>query len=230
MRRLTDVLVACTFLILTAPVFGVIAALNWLTTRRVFFRQTRIGRALRPFEILKFQTMIEDAAAGGTITIRGDRRITPIGRVLRATKLDELPQLLNVVSGEMSLVGPRPLTPNEVAAIPPDQARQVYAARPGMTGIAQLVFVHEEKLLGRAADPETAYFEIVLPKKVALELAYVRRRTWLTDLGVLVATPLAGCAPKLGRMVFARLVPDWPGRRIGGPAPAAWTAPQRREP
>lgn len=230
MRRLTDVLAACTLLALTAPLFGVIVVLNWLTTRRVFFRQTRIGRALQPFEILKFQTMIDDAAAGGTITIQGDRRITPIGRVLRATKLDELPQLLNVVSGTMSLVGPRPLTPNEVAAIPPDQARQVYAARPGMTGISQLVFVHEEELLGRAADPAAAYFEVVLPQKVALELAYARRRTWLTDLGVLVATPVAGFVPRLGETIFMRLVPDWSGRRIGESAPVAWTAPQRREP
>lgn len=230
MRRLVDVLVAGSLLVVTAPLFGVIAVLNWLTTRRVFFRQTRVGMALRPFEIVKFQTMVDGAAAGGSITIGGDRRVTPFGRILRATKLDELPQLLNVVGGEMSVVGPRPLTSNEVAAIPVEQARQVYAARPGMTGISQLVFVHEEELLSRAADPEAAYFEVVLPQKVALELAYAKRRTWLTDLGIVLATPLAGLMPRLGQTIFARLVPDWPGRPTGGSAAVALTAPQRREP
>lgn len=230
MRRLTDLLVASTLLVLMAPVFGLVAGLNWLATRRVFFRQTRIGLALQPFQIIKFQTMVDNAAAGGSITAKGDRRITPVGRVLRATKLDELPQLLNVVSGEMSLVGPRPLTPNEVAVIPPDQARQVYASRPGMTGIAQLVFVHEERILGAASDPEAAYFEIVLPKKVALELAYTRRRTWLTDLAILVVTPIAGLVPRLGRAVFARLLPNWSGRRIGGGGAVTLTPQRRREP
>ncbi len=230
MQRLTDLLVAGALLALTAPLFGAIAAMNWLVTRRVFFRQARIGRGLRPFQIMKFQTMVDDAAAGGTVTAQGDRRITPLGHVLRATKIDELPQLINVVRGDMSLVGPRPLTPNEVAAIPPDLARQVYAVRPGMTGIAQLAFVHEEDILRTASDPEAAYFEVVLPKKVALELAYAQRRTWLTDLAIMAATPVAGFFPSLGRKAFLRLVPGWSGHRIGAQRPASLTSHRRREP
>jgi len=200
-------MVASALLIVSAPVFGLVAALNWLATRRVFFRQTRIGMGLQPFEIMKFQTMVDGAAQGGTITARGDRRVTRIGRILRAAKLDELPQLFNVVRGDMGLVGPRPLTPNEVAAIPVARARQMYAIRPGMTGIAALVFIDEERLLGRMPDPEAAYFEVVLPRKVSLEIAYARHRTWLTDLMILVVTPFAGAFPWLRRAAIARLLP-----------------------
>jgi len=230
MRRLIDLVVAGALLLLTAPLFAVIAGLNWLTIRRVFFRQTRIGLGLQPFMIIKFKTMVEGAEAGGTVTAQGDPRVTPLGRVLRAAKLDELPQLINVVKGDMGLVGPRPLTPNEVAAISPDLAGDVYAVRPGMTGVAQLVFVHEEQILSTASDPEAAYFEVVLPKKVALELAYARRRTWLTDLAVVVATPIAGFVPGLGRAVFARLVPEWTGRRIGARRPVSSIPHGRSEP
>lgn len=207
MRRCADLILASVLLIVSAPVFGVVAALNWLSIGRVFFRQTRIGRGLRPFEIMKFQTMVDGAAQGGTITTRGDPRVTRVGRILRAVKLDELPQLLNVVKGDMGLVGPRPLTPNEVAAIPADLARQIYAVRPGMTGIAALVFIDEERLLGRMPDPRTAYFDVVLPRKVSLEIAYGQRRTWLTDALILAVTPFAGTVPWLRRAAVARLLP-----------------------
>jgi lipopolysaccharide/colanic/teichoic acid biosynthesis glycosyltransferase len=217
-RRAADVVVASALLVASAPVFAIVAALNWLATRRVFFRQTRIGMGLRPFEIVKFQTMVDGAARGGSITARGDRRVTRIGRLLRAAKLDELPQLVNVVRGEMGLVGPRPLTPNEIAAIPVEQARRIYAIRPGMTGIASLVFIDEERLLGQTADPEAAYFGTVLPRKVALEIAYAARRTWVTDLLILVVTPLAGLFPRLRQAAVARLVP---GAALGMSDPVA---------
>ncbi|MGQ0549340.1 MAG: sugar transferase [Armatimonadota bacterium] len=210
MRRLVDLILGGVLLALTAPLLALVAAVSWIVSRRVFFRQTRIGLRLRPFTILKFQTMVDGAAAGGTVTARGDSRITPLGRILRATKVDEMPQLINVVRGEMSLVGPRPLPPNEVAAIPPDLAHRVYAARPGMTGVAQLAFAHEERLLGTSEDPQAMYFNTVLPEKVALELAYARRRTWATDLAILVLTPIAGFSPRLGRAAVMRLVPGGP--------------------
>ena len=209
-RRTIDILVSAGLLALTAPVLAVIAALNWSTTRRVFFTQTRIGRDLRPFAIVKFRTMVDGAAGAGTVTVQGDRRITGLGRVLRALKVDELPQLINVLRGDMSLVGPRPLTPNEVAAISPELARQVYAARPGMTGIAALAFIDEERLLAAASDPEAAYFQRVLPQKVALELAYTQYRTWWTDLAILALTPLAGFSGPLRRVAVTRLVPSTP--------------------
>ncbi len=228
-RRAIDIVVAAVLLILTAPLQVVAAVLNWMSTRRVFFRQTRIGQHLVPFVIVKFQTMVDGAEAGTTVTTRADARVTPLGRVLRALKLDELPQLINVLRGEMSLVGPRPLTPNEVAAVPSALAGRVYASRPGMTGIAALVFIDEEHLLAAARDPEAAYFQTVLPRKIALELAYARRRTWLTDLAILAVTPVAGFSERIRRAMVAWLVPQWlsdapmmsePDARAGDPLSA----------
>jgi lipopolysaccharide/colanic/teichoic acid biosynthesis glycosyltransferase len=198
-------------LLLVAPVFLLIAALNQLLTRRVLFRQTRLGLGLQPFVLLKFQTMVDGADRESSVTVHGDARTTPLGRVLRALKLDELPQLINVVRGEMTLVGPRPLTPNEIAAVPRPLAEAVYRRPPGLTGISAIAFVDEERVLARAADPYRAYFEEVLPRKLALELAYVQRRTWLTDLVILVTTPLAPFVPALRRVLLARLTPEWAG-------------------
>ena len=208
-RRLIDILVAGGLLVVMSPVFLGIAAMNWLATRRVFFRQMRIGRNLAPFVIVKFQTMFDGAGASSTVTARGDARVTRAGRLLRATKLDELPQLINVVRGEMSLVGPRPLTPNEVAAIPATAAGAIYASRPGMTGIAALAFIDEERVLAESGDPEAAYFRAVLPRKVALELAYAGRRTWRSDLVILLATPVSWISHSLRRGLVASLVPQW---------------------
>lgn len=204
-------LTAAALLLLTSPLFLVLALANGLLTRRVFFPQTRLGQDLRPFVLLKFQTMVDGAARGSTVTVKNDPRITPFGRVLRALKLDELPQLINVVRGEMQLVGPRPLTPNEVEAIPRPLAEAVYRVAPGMTGISAIALVDEERILAAARDPQRAYFEDVLPWKIALELAYVQRRTWLTDLVIILATPLAPFVPAVRRRVLTRLVPEWDG-------------------
>lgn len=229
MRRVLDLLVAGILLLATAPALAVICALNWLVTRRIFFRQARIGMGMRPFMILKFQTMVDGAASAGTVTVRGDRRITRLGRILRACKLDELPQLINVLNGDMSLAGPRPLPPNEVAAIPPDLARQIYSSRPGLTGIQQLFFVDEEGTLSATSDPVAAYFDVVLPKKVALELAYARRRTWLLDMIIVVLTPITIFFPRLGRAIFVRFMPGWTDRHVGANPTVALTSPARRE-
>src|SRR3990172_5937251 len=118
-RRFVDICVAGAMLLVTAPLFLLLLAVNRLWTGRPFFTQVRLGRDLQPFVLLKFQTMVAGGAPGSTVTVAGDARITPYGRVLRTLKLDELPQLLNVLRGEMTLVGPRPLTPNQIAATPP---------------------------------------------------------------------------------------------------------------
>jgi lipopolysaccharide/colanic/teichoic acid biosynthesis glycosyltransferase len=203
---MVDILAAAAVLVVTAPVFAVLTLVNYATSGQPFFRQTRLGRGLRPFVLLKFQTMV-GGAGGSTVTVAGDARITPYGRVLRALKLDELPQFLNVLRGEMSLVGPRPLTPNEVAAVPAEVAAAVYRVRPGVTGISALAFADEERQLARWPEPERVYFACILPGKMALELAYRRRRTWLTDLAIVVCTPLAPVAGPLRRRLVARLVP-----------------------
>jgi lipopolysaccharide/colanic/teichoic acid biosynthesis glycosyltransferase len=231
-RRIVDICVATLLLMVSSPLFLFLMAVNGLIARRAFFRQTRIGRGLRPFVLLKFQTMIDGAEAGSTVTVARDPRITGYGRILRALKLDELPQLLNILRGEMSVVGPRPLTPNEVEAIPRHLATVVYRLPPGLTGISAVAFADEERLTAGAADPLRVYFEDVLPRKVALELAYAQRRTWIADVILVMFTPLAPFFSSLRRHLVTWLVPDWKamdGSSAGrGGEPMARTALLRR--
>lgn len=158
---------------------------------RVFFRQTRIGRDGEPFRIWKFRTMHEAENIGGSkLTRRGDPRITRVGRILRQTKLDELPQLLNVVAGEMSLVGPRPEVPEYVALLTEDE-REILDRQPGITDPASRLFRDEGALLADAEDPEALYVSTILPKKIKLNLEYARSATVWTDILEVTKTILA---------------------------------------
>jgi lipopolysaccharide/colanic/teichoic acid biosynthesis glycosyltransferase len=189
-KRAFDVLVAGIGLVVLAPLLAMVAALVALTSRGpVLFRQQRVGRHGKPFEMLKFRSMVvAPAGSGPLVTIAGDRRITPVGRLLRATKLDELPQLWNVVRGDMSLVGPRPEVSKYVALYPPDVAIKVLSVRPGITDEASIVFRNESEILGRAADPERAYVEEILPRKLALYERYAERHSVRGDLGIIART------------------------------------------
>jgi lipopolysaccharide/colanic/teichoic acid biosynthesis glycosyltransferase len=153
----------------------------------VFFAQQRIGRFGEPFRIYKFRTMVANAEKLGIpLTTRDDPRITHVGHWLRRTKLDELPQLWNVVKGDMSLVGPRPEVPRYVALYTAKQ-RQVLEVRPGITDPASLEFFDEARCID-TSNPEMAYVTLILPRKLAINLAYLRRRTLLSDFVVLLAT------------------------------------------
>ena len=189
LRRLLDVAVAAALLVLLAPVLGLLAMLVRLTSPGpAFFRQTRIGRHGRPFELLKLRTMRADAPSiGPTITAGADPRITWFGARLRCAKLDELPQLWNIVRGDMSLVGPRPEVPRYVARYCP-AARAALRVRPGLTDPASLALEDEAAVHGRFDDPERAYDEEILPWKLAQSLAYLERRTVWTDLGIVART------------------------------------------
>lgn len=221
MTRLLDILMGLAALAVLAPVGLLVGVLNWLFARRVLFRQVRLGRGLRPFVMLKFQTMVDGSSDASTVTVAGDPRLTPIGKALRALKLDELPQLINVVRGEMSLVGPRALPPNEVSRIPPALARQVYSVRPGMTGLATLLLTDEERLLRRVVRAEEYYFREVLPRKMLLESVYVERKTVWFDLLILALTPLSILSPGLTgallRAILGSAVPASFVRSEGGP-------------
>jgi lipopolysaccharide/colanic/teichoic acid biosynthesis glycosyltransferase len=215
---------AALILVGISPLFLLLMLANRLFIGRTFFRQVRMGQRLRPFVLLKFQTMVDGADTGSTITVRGDPRVTRYGRLLRLLKLDELPQLVNVIRGEMAFIGPRPLTPNEIEAIPRPLAEVVYRTRPGLAGVSALAYVDEEQVLAAAPDATRAYFEDVLPRKIALELAYVQRRTWWTDLLIVVATPLAAISQTIRRSLLVRLVPEWealvsPARNGAGLSP-----------
>ncbi len=188
-KRTFDLLAAAIALFILLPVFLLIALLLKLTSAGpVFYRQERVGKEGHNFRIAKFRTMAANAEKRGpSITIGGDPRITPLGRIMRALKLDELPQLWNVLRGEMSLVGPRPEIPIYVQNYNQAQTK-VLAVRPGITDPGSIAYWDEEKLLAQQACPETYYLEVVLPHKLVLNLEYIRRISWKYDLWLLTKT------------------------------------------
>jgi lipopolysaccharide/colanic/teichoic acid biosynthesis glycosyltransferase len=189
-KRLFDVLVSAAGLVLLSPLLVGIALWIKLDSRGpVFFRQQRVGRFGAPFHIHKFRSMREDAPlAGPQITVGADPRITRAGHFLRRTKLDELPQLLDVLAGTMSLVGPRPEVPRYVAMYPPAVRDKVLSVRPGITDPASIEYRDESTLLARAADPERVYIEQVMPAKLRYAAEYVDRMSLLNDLRLIGAT------------------------------------------
>jgi lipopolysaccharide/colanic/teichoic acid biosynthesis glycosyltransferase len=213
MPDLVQRVIAALGLVATSPLLVAIAV--WLridSAGPILFRARRIGQAGRPFTAWKFRTMAWRPRNGGpAISADADTRVTRAGRVLRRTRADELPQLWNVVRGEMRIVGPRPEDPRFLDGADEDQ-RAILGERPGITGLAQLVFADEARLLGD--DPETAYRSIVLPRKILVDLAYVRHRSTLLDLRILTATALlvAGRHPTV----------EWIDRLVGS---RAWRLP-----
>lgn len=196
-RRLFNVTAASLGLVVLSPVLALVAvAVKLDSPGPVLFRQQRVGRGGRPFDILKFRSMRVDAPAlGGQLTVGADPRITRVGHVIRSWKLDELPQLINVVRGEMDLVGPRPEVPKYVALYD-EQQREVLDVRPGITDPASVEFRSESELMADHPDPETLYVEVIMPRKLALNLAYLRTRTLASDVGVIFATLLAVVRPR----------------------------------
>lgn len=193
--RLLEVSLALLILILLLPVGVVIAGLIKLTSPGpIFFRPWRVGKNEVPFRQIKFRTMVVGAEAmGPSVTGKNDQRVTRIGRFLRRTKIDELPQLINVLKGEMSLVGPRPEAPRYVKHYT-GQQKQLLQVRPGVTSPASIVYRHEEQYLG-SEDWEDFYVTELLPAKLELELQYLSERNFRKDVGILFKT---------GRVLFAR--------------------------
>lgn len=205
-KRALDLLLAGAGLLLLWPFMLVLA---WLVRRDsagpILYRAQRIGRGGQPFAMLKYRTMYVGSDAGAGITGAVDRRITPLGARLRAYRFDELPQLINVVRGEMSLVGPRPEAPQYVALYSPEQ-RAVLTVRPGITGATQLLY-HDEASLLTGPDVEAQYVNELLPAKLASDLDYIRRRTIWLDLLIIGRTvwtmirrePTAAASHQIGR-------------------------------
>lgn len=192
-KRLFDLLLSSLGLLVLAPLLLLIALLIKLDSPGpVMFRQERVGRYGQPFRIHKFRTMRHEPAGQGLqITVGADRRITRVGGFLRASKLDELPQLLDVWLGDMSLVGPRPEVPRYVAHYPADVRDKVLSVRPGITDIASIEYRDESAVLASAADPEHAYIHEVLPHKLALAAQYVDRSSVALDLWLIWRTLVA---------------------------------------
>jgi lipopolysaccharide/colanic/teichoic acid biosynthesis glycosyltransferase len=188
-KRALDTLLATAGLILLSPVLGFLACCIKLTSRGpVLFRQVRVGKEGRPFQILKFRSMVmQSLNTDAMLTVAGDVRVTEMGKVLRRYKFDELPQLWNVIRGDMSLVGPRPELPFYVSGYTPDQ-RIVLCARPGITDPASLAYRHEEEILAEQSDPEQFYRTRILPDKLARNLAYLQQITFRKDTHIILRT------------------------------------------
>jgi lipopolysaccharide/colanic/teichoic acid biosynthesis glycosyltransferase len=189
-KRLFDIVGASVALLLLWPLLLAVAL--WIkldSPGPVFFRQERVGRHGVPFRIHKFRTMVIDAPARGLqITVGADPRITRAGAFLRRTRIDELPQFIDVLQGTMSLVGPRPEVPRYVALYPSALRERALAVRPGITDPSSIEFIAEAERLARAADPEREYVEVILPQKVRAAAEYAEQATLWSDLRVLWRT------------------------------------------
>lgn len=188
-KRAFDLLFAGGGLILLSPFLLLAGALVWLWDRGpILYGGERVGLDGKPFRMWKFRSMVVDAdKVGKQLTVGGDPRITPIGRLLRKTKLDEFPQLLNVVRGEMSLVGPRPEVQKYVDLYDDEQAA-VLSLVPGITDPASIAYRNEEEILAESEDPEKEYIETIMPEKIRINLEYSRRATTLSDFLVILRT------------------------------------------
>ena len=189
MKRAFDISVSLTGLILLFPLLVLVAgAIKLDSPGPAFFRQRRIGRGFRPFLIFKFRTMARDAAARGkSITVGNDPRITRVGAFLRMSKIDELPQLINVLKGDMAIVGPRPEVPQYVQLYRKDY-EEILKIKPGITDLASLKYRNEASLLARAQNPELEYVSRVLPDKIRMAKEYIHRSSFFFDLSLLLRT------------------------------------------
>jgi lipopolysaccharide/colanic/teichoic acid biosynthesis glycosyltransferase len=188
-KRLFDVLAAGAGVLVLAPLLlGVALWIRLDSPGPVLFRQVRVGRHGVPFEIYKFRTMSHRPDAGRQLTVGQDPRVTRAGHFLRHYKLDELPQLFNVLEGTMSLVGPRPEVPRYVECYPPAVRNTVLSVAPGITDLAAILYRDESAILGQARDPEQAYVDTILPVKLEYYQRYVRERSFWLDLRIIFRT------------------------------------------
>jgi len=192
LKRTIDVVGSIVGLILLLPLFVIVTIIIKLdSSGPIFFRQERVGQGGRPFRIFKFRTMCVGAERLGTaLTVRDDKRLTRAGRFLRRGKIDELPQLLNVLAGSMSLVGPRPEVPQYIEFYTPEQRSLIQSMRPGMTDYASILLRDESSLFDPESDPVETYRRKLLPVKLSCYRRYVREMGTLTDLRIILATVL----------------------------------------
>ena len=192
LKRFFDIIVSFFGLIIVSPILGVIAILIKISSPGpVFYRGTRTGRAGKSFKIFKFRTMVKNAEVlGGPSTASDDPRLTKIGKFLKKYQLDELPQLINVLKGEMSLVGPRPEVKMYVDMMTDEERKTILSIKPGMTDLASLWDFHEGEILKGSPDPEKTYQEKIRPTKIKLQLEYVKNRSFLLDLKIILKTVL----------------------------------------
>ncbi len=188
-KRLFDISISFLALVILLPVLIIISIWVLLDSKGgIFYRQSRVGKNNRDFTLLKFRTMHPGADTKGLLTVgERDPRITGAGYSLRRTKLDELPQLINILAGDMSLVGPRPEV-RKYVDLYTDEQLKVLNIRPGLTDNASLAYIDESEILAKSEDPEKTYIETILPAKLELNLQYIRERSLVKDIGIIFRT------------------------------------------
>jgi lipopolysaccharide/colanic/teichoic acid biosynthesis glycosyltransferase len=196
-KRVMDLAIGILLLLVLSPLLvGVAVILRFTNEREVLFRQPRIGCGNEPFLVWKFVTMRKGSEKQGTITFKNDPRVFPFGRLLRKTKINELPQLLNVIRGEMSIVGPRPQTEECFGYFPEDVRRRAFLCKPGLTGIGSVVFRDEEEIMDRSQEERAASYARVMSFKGALELWYLENRSTTVDLKIILLTTITIFRPR----------------------------------
>ena len=211
MQRFFDILFPGLALVVLSPLLIPVVVILRLTGEgEVFFRQNRVGLGGEAFGLLKFATMLKNSPnmSTGTITTKGDPRILPFGKFLRKTKINELPQLLNILKGDMSVIGPRPQTQRCFDAFPEQSRREIVKVRPGLSGIGSVVFRNEEDMMDAARDPDAMYDEVIMPYKGALEEWYVQNKSIVKYFLLIFVTAWVVLFPS-SALVW-RLFPDLP--------------------
>lgn len=214
LKRIIDIILAMIVLLILLPLFLPVMLLLRLTGEgEVFYFQKRIGYKNQPFYIWKFATMLKNSPnmGTGTITLRNDPRVMPVGKYLRMTKINELPQIINVLKGEMTLVGPRPLDEKGFNAYPAYVQDVIYDITPGITGIGSIVFRDEEKIISASnLPPREVYQQVIAPYKGALELWYQQNMSFYTDVMIIFLTAWVIIFPK--SLLYYRVFRDLPSR------------------
>lgn len=208
-KRVVDFLGAVVALVVASPIFIVCAVAICLDSRGpIFYRQLRVGQAGRPFRLFKLRTMVQGAdKQGSKLTASGDPRITLVGRLLRKMKLDELPQLLNVLLGHMSLVGPRPEVPEYTAKYTREE-QSVLEVKPGVTGAASVAYADEARLLAKQLDKETFYVNVIMRHKLEIDLAYCQNINLTSDIRILLQTFYAVLVPCISAFKSTKATPS----------------------
>ncbi len=188
-KRCFDILSSLLVLVVLSPFFLMLCLAIVIDSRGgIFFTQKRVGKNNRDFKLYKFRSMVSNAEKSGQLTVgTNDRRITKVGAFIRKYKLDEFPQLINIIKGDMSIVGPRPEVRKYVDLYNEEQ-KKVLSVRPGLTDYASLEYINENEILGKASDPEKVYIEEIMPAKLQLNLRYIREQGLKTDLNIIFRT------------------------------------------
>ncbi len=217
MQRIIDVLLSSVTLLLLSPLLiPIMFCLRFTGEGEVFYFQERIGFRRKTFKVFKFATMVKDSPnlGAGTLTLEDDPRVLPLGKILRKTKINELPQLLNILMGDMGIVGPRPLVPDGEQHYGVKNSAIIRSIRPGVTGIGSLVLRDEEAYYAHRSDAHDFYKDVISPYKFLLEKWYVDRRTFGLDLKIIILTAVAIVSPDFSPWTFFPELPKMPENMI----------------